>query len=296
MLRRYRGVSVAIAGAGLMLGIAALPATAATAPAWRTHVCHGTQRHPGELTGLNLNVIVRGICLARHGPVAVSRNIIITRHSTLIAAFGRHHTHITVAGSIFVRKGGTLILGCNPESFPCLDDPHPKRPSLTSRDVIKGGIFATAALGMVVHNDRIGHTIRQTGGGGGITCTPKGPFKQFHSPVYSTYEDNWVGGSLRVKHLHSCWLGVIRNTVGHNVRVVHNKMADPDANEVVTNRIQGNLTCFANNPKVQFGDSRGKPNRVGGDAFLECSFDRIIPNPAGQHKHFDHISLHLRHR
>lgn len=280
-----------------MLGMAALPATSeAAAPAWRTHVCHGTQRHPGELTGLNLNVIVRGICLAQHGPVAVSRNIFITRHSVLIAAFGRHHTHITVAGSIFVRKGGTLILGCNPESFPCLDDPHPKHPSLTSRDVIKGGIFGTAALGMVVHNDWIGHTIRQTGGGGGVTCTPKGPFKQFHSPVYSTYEDNWVGGSLRVKHLHSCWLGVIRNMIGHNARVVHNKMADPDAMEVVTNRIQGNLTCFANNPKVQFGDSRGKPNRVGARAFLECSFHRIIPNPAGQHKHFSHISVHLRHR
>jgi hypothetical protein len=298
MLRRHKGVPVSIAAAGLMLGIIALPATtaavAAPTPAWRNHVCHGTHRHPGELTGLNLTVVVRGVCLARHGPVSVSRNIIVTRHSVLIAAFGRHNTHITVAGSILVRKGATLILGCNPSSFPCLDDPHPKRPSLTSRDVVKGGIFGTAALGMVVHNDRIGHTIRQTGGGGGANCKPKGPFKQFHSPAYSAYEDNWVGGSLRVKHVRSCWLGVIRNKVGHNARVVFDKMADPDANEVVTNLVRGNLTCFHNNPKVQFGDSHGMPNQVGRHAFLECSFQRVIPNPAGQHKHFSHISVHLR--
>ncbi len=298
MLRRYKGVPVTIAAAGMMLGMLALgpSTTAAAAPTWRTHVCHGTSRHPGELTGLNLDVIVRGICLVRLGPVAVSRNIIITRRSSLIAAFGRHHTRISVAGSIFVHKGGTLVLGCNPKSFPCLDDPHPRRPSLVSADRVGHSIIATAALGVVVHNDWIGHNVRQTGGGGGITCRPKGPFRHFHSPVYSTYEDNWIGGSVWVKHVHSCWLGVIRNVIDHSANVSHNKMKDPDAMEVVTNRVEGNLICFRNSPKVQFGDSHGRPNRVGTHAVLECGFHRIIPNPAGQHVHFSHISVHLRDR
>lgn len=301
MLRLYKGVPVTIAAAGTLLGMLALgPATTASAapaaPTWRTHVCHGTRHHPGELTGLNLDVIVRGICLVRRGPVAVSRNIIITRHSTLIAAFGRHHTHISVAGSIFVRKGGTLVLGCNPKSFPCLDDPHPRRPSLTSADRVGHSIVATAALGVVVHSAWIGRNISQTGGGGGITCKPKGPFRQFHSPVYSAYEDNWIGGNMRIKHIHSCWLGVIRNRIGGSANVNHNKMKDPDAMEVVTNVVLKNLICFHNSPKVQYGDSRGRPNRVGRHAVLECGFRRIIPNPSGQHVHFSHISVHLHHR
>jgi len=298
MLRRYKGMPAAFAAVGTLLGMLALgPATtAAAAPTWRTHVCHGTNHHPGELTGLNRDVIVRGICLVRLGPVAVSRNIIITRHSALIAAFGRHHTRISVGGSIFVRKGGTLILGCNPHSFPCVDDPHPKRPSLVSADKVRHSIIARAALGVVVHNDWIGHNVRETGGGGGLTCRPEGPFRHVHSPVYSAYEDNWIGGSVWIKHLHSCWLGVIRNSIRRSANVSHNKMKDPDAMEVVSNRVEGNLICFRNNPKVQFGDSHGRPNRVGRHAVLECGFRRIIPNPAGQHMHFSHISVHLHDR
>ena len=297
MLRRYKGVPVTIAAAGTLLGMLAMgpAATAGVAPAWRTHVCHGTNRHPGELTGLNLDVIVRGICVVRRGPVAVSRNIIITRHSVLIAAFGRHHTRISVAGSIFVRKGGTLILGCNPHSFPCLDDPHPRRPSLVSADKVGRSIIATGALGVLVHNDRIGHNVRQTGGGGGITCRPQGPFRRFHSPVFTAYEDNVIRGHVWVKRVHSCWLGVIRNRIGLSANVSHNKMKDPDAMEVVSNRVEGSLFCVRNSPKVQFGDSRGRPNRVGRRAVRECGFHRIIPNPAGQHVHFSHISVHLHH-
>jgi hypothetical protein len=298
MLRRYRGVPVTIAAAGTLLGMLALaPATTAVAaPTWRTHVCHGTNRHPGELTGLNLDVIVRGICLVRNGPVAVSRNIIITRHSSLIAAFGRHHTRLSVAGNIFVHKGGTLVLGCNPKSFPCLDDPHPKRPSLTSADRVGHSISATAALGVVVHNDWIGHNVSQTGGGGGVRCKPQGPFVHVHSPAYSTYEDNWIGGNVRIRHVHSCWLGVIRNWIRGSANINHNRMKDPDAMEIITNVVLRNLVCFHNNPKVQFGDSHGQPNRVGGHAVLECSFHRLVPNPAGQHHHFSHISVHLHRR
>jgi hypothetical protein len=145
-----------------------------------------------------------------------------------------------------------------------------------------------------VHNSWFGRNIVQLGGGGGLTCKPQGVFKHFHSPVYSDYEDSWIGGSLVVKHLHSCWLGVIRNWIGHSAVVSHNKMKDPDANEVVTNVVHQNLICFGNRPKVQFGDSHGKPNRVGGHALGECSFRRLVPNPAGQHHHFSHISVRLR--
>ena len=295
MLRRHKRVPVAIAAAGTLVSMLALgPATTAVAaPTWRTHVCHGTIRHPGELRGLSLDVIVRGLCLVRSGPVAISRNIIIMPHSALVAAFGRHDTHINLAGNIFIHKAGTLILGCNPKSFPCLDDSRPKRPSLISRDHVGGSIFATDALGVVVHSAWIGRNVRQLGGGGGVTCKPHGAFAHFHGPAYSTWEDNRIGGSIWVRHVHSCWLGVIRNWIGVSATVSRNKMKDPDEMEVVTNIVRQDLTCWRNSPKVQFGDSHGHPNRVGLHAFFECGFHRIIPNPSGQHVHFAHVSVHL---
>lgn len=295
MLRRHKRVSVAIAAAGTLVSmLAVVPATTATAsPTWRTHVCHGTPRHPGELIGVNLDVIVRGLCLVQRGPVAVSRNVIITRGSALIAAFGRHNTHMNISGSIIVHKGGALLLGCNPRSFPCLDDPSKKHPTLTSRNSVGGSIVGLAALGLVVHNNWIGHSIAQSGGGGGLTCTPKGVFKLHHSPAYSAYEDNWIGGGIFIKNLRTCWLGVIRNWTGDSVHVVKNRAKDPDAMEVVSNSVHGNLVCSQNSPKVQFGDSRGTPNRVGRRALFECSFRRILPNPSGQHVHFSHISVHF---
>jgi hypothetical protein len=294
MLRRHRGLAAAIATAGTLLGLLAIgPVTSAdAAPTW-THVCQGTIKNPGHVPAANLNIIVRGVCFINRGPVFAARNVIVTRHSTLVAAFARHGSRLVVNGNVLVGPGATVLLGCNPREFACLDDPHPKKPTLTSRDSVGGSLFAIGALGVVVHSTRFGHNVVQLGGGGGRTCKPSGPFAAFHSPVYSTYESSWIGGSILMKHLRSCWVGVIGNWVGGSATVSANKMADPDAMEVVTNVVHKDLTCWRNSPKVQFGDSRGMPNRVGLHAFLECSFKRLVPNPAGQHKHFEHISVHL---
>ena len=294
MLGRYKGLAALIATSGTALGLLAIsPATSADAAShWKTHVCHGTNTHPGELTGLNWDVIVRGLCLLNSGPVAVAHNVIITRNSALIAVYGRHNSRLSVSGDILVHRGGTLLLGCEPRYFTCLDDPRPKHPTLASHDTVGGSLIASDALGVVVHNSWFGHDIVEVGGGGGLNCKPAGPFAHAHSPVYSDYEDNWIGGSLWVKHLTSCWLGVIRNWIGGSATVSRNAMADPDAMEVVTNVVLRDLTCYRNRPKAQFGDSHGKPNRVGLHAFFQCGFHRLVANPRGSH-HFEHISVHL---
>jgi hypothetical protein len=55
------------------------------------------------------------------------------------------------------------------------------------------------------------------------------------------------------------------------VLIAQNVMADPDANEIVTNVIGGNLACVHNNPAAQEGDSQGAPNVVAGRKLGECS-------------------------
>jgi len=47
--------------------------------------------------------------------------------------------------------------------------------------------------------------------------------------------------------------------------------ADPDAMEVVSNVIFGDLSCFGNSPPPQVGDSGGRPNVVFGRKLGQCA-------------------------
>jgi hypothetical protein len=298
MLRRHKRLSAAVATAatllgGLAVGPAVTASAAPAAPTWSTHICHGTFSNPGRLKGVYWDVIVHGVCIVRNGPVLVQRNIWVGQNSVLIAAFAQRHSRLIVDRDLFVKKGGTLLLGCEASHFTCLDDPHPKHPSLNSHSTVFGSLLGDRPLGIVVHNSSIEHNVNEVGGGGGVTCRPQGAFAHFGSPVYSDYEDNFIRGNLWIRHIHSCWLGALRNFIATSSTVANNKMADPDAMEILSNVVLLNLVCFRNSPAVQFGDSHGKPNQVGRHALFECGFHVLKPNPAGQHKHFEHISVHL---
>lgn len=85
------------------------------------------------------------------------------------------------------------------------------------------------------------------------------------------FHHNTIGGNLIVTQVRSCSMGIIRNHVRGNVLVIHNVMDDPDANEVTTNVVGGNLACFHNSPPAQFGDAAPIPNVVGGHKLGECA-------------------------
>ena len=93
----------------------------------------------------------------------------------------------------------------------------------------------------------------------------------FGAPYYSVMEDSTIHGTLVIRGLHTCWLGVIRDHVGGSVRLIGNRFGDPDADEVVTNVIGGNLDCFNNIAAPQVGDSGGAPNIVAGKKRGECA-------------------------
>ena len=92
----------------------------------------------------------------------------------------------------------------------------------------------------------------------------------FGGPYFMTIHDSVVGGKVIFRYVHSCWFGLIRTQVGGNVRIIGNRMGDPDAMEIITNTIGGNLACFNNVPHAQVGDSGGLPNIVGGQKRGEC--------------------------
>ena len=272
-LTRWRAVSLAFVGA-IVVGLAAATSAAAGgAPA----SCTGDLSNPpaslGTLSGTSVgDVTVSGACAVDNGPAVVNGNLTLLPGSTLVAAFS--NGDLTVKRDVLVDPGATLILGCNPESFPCFDDPD-----ATTHGFLWGNLTGLSPLGVVVHNTTVHRDAVISGGGGGYTCNPVGAFAAFGSPAYTDFEDNSLNGNLIVGGLRTCWFGALRNTVGGSVLISKNLMADPDAGEVLQNTIYGSLACFADSPAVQFGDSGAAPNVVFGLALGQCGFGVLSPDP-----------------
>jgi hypothetical protein len=303
----------ALAGAGALLVSLILagqaPAGAATAHTGPYRdVCVGTPRDPGVVSGTYYDSLkIEGICYVNNDAAVIRANLVVSRNSALIAIWGNGPS-LTVDHDLIVDHGATLVMGCERKVirifghksavFPCVNDPHQSRPTYSSHDTVNGYLVAHDTLGVVVHNSSIGRNVAEIGGGGGLTCAPIGPFKLFGSPVYSDFEDNQVGGSLRIIGLRSCWLGALRNSVGANLTVQRNKMRDPDAMEINSNWVGKNISCRSNRPRVQFGDGDGNSNAVAGLAFGECGFRVVLPDPAPEaHLHvrvrWKHISVRI---
>jgi hypothetical protein len=308
--RRFLRFASYLIGIGALVasGVAGGQAVAtASGASPSTYTCSGTTTAPGTLAGSHSSVVVHGVCEVNAGPARVSHNLVIERGGALVAIFGLNdhtghgHSSLTVGGNLIVDRGASLAMGCDREydhafghrsaNFACADDPHPNRPTLSSHDTVDGSLIAHRPLGVVVHNSTIHGSVTEIGGGGGVNCTPTGVFTLFKSPVYSDYEHLKIGGSLRVTGMSSCWFGAIYLSVHGSMTISRNKMADPDAMEVVTNTVRGNLTCRGNHPAIQFGDSDGHPNRVGGQATGQCGFNVILRSPAPE----AHIHVHVKH-
>ena len=260
MMRRFPRLTgrlaALLAAAAVGLALPLLPAAASAASGNAT--CSGGSIAAGTYRSLT----VTGSCSVDAGTVTVTKNVTVAHGAALVAAFGR--SDLNVGGNLTVGSHAILVLGCEPEAFPCFTHPH-----ATTNDHIGGNLTAGRALMVLAHHNTIAGNVTQSGGGGGVTCSifpfgPNGP------PAYSTYEDNAIGRNASVTGLRTCWLGFIRNTVARNVNFNNNITADPDGNEVVTNTIAWNLNCHANAPAAQVGDSGGSPNTVGRKATGQC--------------------------
>jgi hypothetical protein len=295
LLRVVLGVGL-LAGFGMAL---AVPATALTIPGSSPPatfaplgplpsapaMCSGTDAAPGQLTGTYpTGVIIWGDCWINAGVAQVDGNLTIAPGATLNGDFALNDQNhgvgtsaLYVTGNIYIEGNGTLILGCEPGHNTCADST-----SLNTLDVVSGSVLSSDPLGVVIHHSIIGGNFTELGGGGGLSCAPPagGGFAFLQSPVYSDLEDNWINGDVTLAGLRTCWNGFLRNYIGGDVANLDNAYADPDANEVLANDIEGDVACAGNSPVVQYGDSGSSPNKVLGSASGECSFFSYQPNPA----------------
>ena len=253
---------------------------ASTGAAWAASdaTCSGGSIAPGVYSSLN----IAGTCAVDSGSVTVQHNLTVLPGATLVAVTGgidgfgdgSRSSDLTVGGNFDVQAGAVLYLGCEPVYNTCPNDPTaPPFPMaggtyLTQHTVV-GNLTAENALAVVIHRTAILGNATVKGGGGGVSCSLFLPV--LGAPPYADFEDVTIGGNLTITGWQSCWLGVFRATVAHNVTLDGNTTADPDGNEVAHNTVNGNLSCSGNVPANQAGDSAGGPNTVLGNASGQCS-------------------------
>ena len=213
--------------------------------------CHGGTIGAGTYASLR----VTGACtLPASGNVTVRHDVVVT--STGLFNAGTP-AKLRVGGDVIVKRHGATAIGCSPD-IGC---------AALGADVIRGSLRAAGAWAVIVHGTTIGGSASIRGGGRTLDCSVIAPFG---APYYSVMEDSTIHGNLVIRGLHTCWMGVIRDHVGGTVRLIGNRFGDPDADEVVTNVIGGNLSCFNNIAAPHVGDSMGAPNIVGGQKRGEC--------------------------
>jgi hypothetical protein len=199
---------------------------------------------------LSATALTAGVstALAAHSSFTCTGTLASGKYHKLIVPAGATcdgtEANINVRGGVRVGEGATFILGADPFEGGGAD---------TGK--IRGGIRATDPASLQVHFAHVNGGVRMRGGNG----------------FFSTVEDNVIRGGATINGYSGVWLGFIRNKVRGTVRLSNNLMADPDANEYVTNTIKGSLICHGNSPAPQVGDSEGLPNVVSGRKVDQCA-------------------------
>jgi hypothetical protein len=262
-----RLVALSVVGA-LVLVVAAVSGPSVIANAASGFTCEGGSVPAGTYSSLN----VAGVCTVDAGNVTVQHNVTVEQNAALLALFAG--SNLTVGGNVLVQQNAAAGLGCGPPDGQCFNDSG-ETPTLSNDVSINGNVIGSGALAVIIHNINVGRNIVLSGGGGGVNCDP---VDLLQGPAFSDIENTNVGGNVVVSGLQSCWLGFIRSNVSGNAIFTNNTLADPDANEFVTNTIGRNLICQGNSPAPQFGDSGGDPDIVGGKAIGQCT-NLLLPNP-----------------
>lgn len=269
---------LAVPATAAMIAMMMVTATAAAASAHQAperRVCKGGPIASGAYRSLTIT----GVCF-------IPDNETVTVYGDLTVAAGAslngvgfsggmpdlsnfNMARIFVHGDVRVRPGAVLGLGCTPAMALDPELPFPLcSPTLNSQVVIDGDLIANRPLtmyldGIVVHGDVV-----SMGGGPGTGVTRANPAFNF------VVKDITVGENLVMYGWQGGWIGAVRDHVSRNVIYAKNTGNDPDANEIMTNVVGGNLACWGNTPPAQYGDAQfvpgAAPNVVGGSALGEC--------------------------
>lgn len=242
--------SLVLAGAIVAAAVFAGSGSAKAGQALQSVTCSGGSISPGHYDSID----VTGFCDVPSGIVSVRHDLTIEPDAGLNAI---EAGTLLVYGNLNVDSGGILGLGCSP-AVGC---------PFTTHDAVNGTLNATGPAALIVHSATIG-SVSSEGGSVGVNCNFD---PNVGAPDYVTFEDNHIARGADISGYTGCWFGFIRNRVENGVTLDDNINADPDAMEVVSNTIFGDLSCFGNSPAPHVGDSGGRPNVVFGRKLGQCA-------------------------
>jgi hypothetical protein len=247
------------------LSLVLLGTATASATGLASSTCAGGSIAAGTYSSLTIT----GLCTVDSGNVVVVRDVTVAPGGGLEAVFSG--SNLIVERNLVIEAGGLLAFGCSPllGDFRCFNNP-----AGSTHHLVGGSIVATGAVLMIVHNDKIAGNVKETGGGGGLTCNPLFPGGP---PPYTDYNGDKIGGSVTVSGLHTCWDGFLGNTVWGSVTWSNNHTVIPDGNLMGTNTVHEDLNCFHNSPKPHLSDITPVPNTVFGTARGQCAALAVGP-------------------
>jgi hypothetical protein len=244
-LRLFVGVCV-------VLGLGVWTGSALADPVIGPQICPGTET---AISGTYGRLVLNGDYYVPSGETLTVQTDLVIEPDACLDAFTMGT--VTVFHNIDVYSDGILALGCTinaigPDDTPCTG---------TTNDVVGWNVIAYDAMTMYLDGDTILGNVTSVGGGPGVTFDPY---------VNFAIKDNVIHGKVTVMNWNGAWFGLIRNIIGGTVAVSNNGGL-PDSNEVVSNTIGGNLTCYNNSPAIEYGDSGGSPNIVHGQKLGQCT-------------------------
>lgn len=246
-----------LAGAVALTFTGITAANASPAPA---ATCSGGHIAPGTYSTLK----VTGFCTVPQGKTVVVRGAVTVAPKAALDASTAFST-FKVGGYVVAGRNSQVSLGCTP-AHPCDGYDGSQKPAFnTSTHVsVAGSVTLNGVYNAAFNGVEIGGNLVSSYGGAGLL----NPEEQF---IPFSVKDDTIRGNVVITNLRTVWFGVIRSQIGGNLVLLNNHTSDPDGNEVATNQIRGNLSCYGNSPRPQIGDSGGAQNAVGGHRAGQCA-------------------------
>jgi hypothetical protein len=203
-------------------------------------------------TGAALLAAAAGSAQAKSNPTSCTSGLAPGTYQKVVVPEGAvcvSDGPVTIRGGLFISPGATFVLG--------------SEESQGATGTISGGVRAVRPASVQIHFATINGGLDVRGG--------SGPFGGPFDVTFNAIEDNRINGGATIEGYNGFWFGFIRNRVNGGVNLNNNVLADPDANEYVTNTIHGGLNCAGNSPAPQSGDSEGAQNQVTGAKTGQCA-------------------------
>ncbi|MDP9336182.1 MAG: hypothetical protein M3Q30_23120 [Actinomycetota bacterium] len=205
---------------------------------------------PGDVNVLSPVVLGSGAVLAMfggslevHGGVTVGPNAIF--------AVPQNSTPVTINGPVNVQSVAVFLVGVE----------TPQGPLFSS---IRGGVTATDASSVQIHNTTISGGVTSQDGGADNAAFDALANQGFPQNFFAL-EDNHINGRVIVNGYEGEWGGVIRDTINGGFTFTDNVQAvNPDEWDIGSLAIHGPATCANNSPAPNVGESPAGPSTVSG--------------------------------